>query len=178
MDMTDDAVVTFGKTGPAGTSFSDVGYMPVNQLTLGSNPLQLPSDSSHFFISYSGKGVQDASGHISYTSLHYELIRYTGPLASFSVDGGKATVTGASNRTVIAQGDLIKNQGNLQIAYADPGHTIIAGIAGNIDASVKIGGKTVGELDISVNHSGTDLGPAAGGFTLTGGTLHATFLPV
>jgi hypothetical protein len=44
---------------------------------------------------------------------------------------------------------------------------------------MRVGGKTVGELDIMVHHDASDVGqPTPNLLTLSGGELHATFVPL
>jgi hypothetical protein len=51
-------------------------------------------------------------------------------------------------------------------------------VTGEIDTTFNIGTRTVGQLDINVAHSATDIGQAAGGFMLSGGTSTASLIPV
>ena len=197
MTMTDDALVTFtgvarassGVPGAAGfdpgaLSFIDQGYMPVNSLTLGGNPLHLPSGFDGMFIHYyNGIGVQDLqSGAVDYTSLHYELVGYTGQATVSRAADGTPTVSGTLRQVVLAQGDLIPaslRAGNGHLAFDASG-----GIGGQMDVTVQMGGKTVGELDIQVSHKATDISPAFDasghqtGIKLDNGSLVATFVPL
>jgi hypothetical protein len=43
---------------------------------------------------------------------------------------------------------------------------------------MQIDGQVAGTLDFSVQHVATDIGHLANSFTLSGGTLHATFVPL
>jgi len=179
--MSDDALVTFDFAHQAGAAvpFHDVGYMPVNQLTIAGHGQELPSGPNGIFISYSGDGVQNlATGTVDYTSLHYELVSYKGPHATFShLADGTPVVNGAHHQIVLAQGDLIPGQGHLQFNPS-------GGINGQLNASMQIDGKTVGALDISVYHAAGDVHPILGktgqlsGLTLDQGTLHAIFVPL
>jgi len=174
--MTDDAVVTFGKDG----SFQDTGFMAVTETTLGNNPLHLPGGQEHFYLSYYGQGVQTptATGATAtYTSLHFDFYGYQGPDASFSIAGGTPVVTGAQNPVLLATGELIPGQGNLQITFGPNGAVTSAN--GVIKETVQVGGQPVGELDINVAHGVSDVGyPPTGGISLTGGQIHATFVPL
>lgn len=174
MGMSDDALVTFGApVGPGALSFHDAGYMAVNDLTIG-NPQHLPHGLDGMFIRYEGDGVQHfaangAPATADYTGLHYELVGYKGHATFGHAADGTPTVSGAFDQVVLAQGDLIAGH----LAFGADG-----GLSGEVDASVQSGGQTLGALDISVQHPAGDLGyTAAGGLTLDGGTLLATFVP-
>jgi hypothetical protein len=177
MDMSDDALVTFGAPAVGGVPFQDTGYMPVNALTIAGNPQHLPGGGlGPMFIHYSGEGVQH-NGKIDYTQLNYELISYKGQ-ATFghAADGtptasGPGAVSDPLHQILLARGDLI--QGHL--AFGPDG-----GISGELDLHVQVNNQLVGELDISVKHGAGDIGPAQNGLglTLIGGTIHATFVPL
>ena len=177
LSMSDDALVTFGPlVGLGARSFLDVGYMPVNALTIGGDLQQLKGKLDGLFIHYSATGVQNfaatgAPTTAEYTSLHYELVGYKGDAAFGHAADGTPTLSGAKHLTVLAQGDLIPGTGHL-------GFTAAGGIAGEVDTLMRINGRMVGTLDFSVQHAAGDIGPAAGGFTLGGGTLHASFVPL
>ena len=73
-------------------------------------------------------------------------------------------------QTVLTQGDLIAGH----LAFGTDG-----GITGQVDVSTLVGGRTVGSMDIAVQHAAGDLGrTATGGLTLSGGHLTATFVPL
>ena len=180
--MSDDALVTFDLKHMKGSvaPFHDVGFMPLDAASVAGTPLAgLTAGLGGMFLQYVGDGTQDfATGAITYKSLHYELVGYTGNATFLPATSPTQppTVTGIANQVVLAQGDLLKNQGNLFFT---------GGVVGEVDASVKIGGKTVGALDIHVDHPAGDVGgfapptgapPAA--LTLYGGTLQATFVPL
>jgi len=176
MDMSDDALVTFGApVGPGEVSFHDTGFMPVNQLTLGNLTLPSPSGLGGLFISYSGDGVQNFSANgaptsANYTDLHYQLIGYTGDATFSHAADGTPTLSGVSTEVVLAQGDLIAGH----LAFGATGN-----ISGEVDTTMQVGGVNVGDLDISVQHSASDIGhTATGGLTLSAGALHATYVPM
>jgi hypothetical protein len=174
--MSDDALVTFtGPAGPGALSFADTGYMPVNGLTIG-GVLQKPEGGSDgLFVHYDSVGVQHfgadgAPTTADYTGLHYEVMGYKGHATFGHAADGTPTVSGAHNLTVLAQGDLIAG-------YL--GFNANGGITGAVSTSMQVNGQAVGTLDFSVQHASGDIGhTAAGGLTLDGGTLHATFLPL
>ena len=175
LSMSDDALVTFGApVGPGALSFRDAGYMPVNAVTIGGSSLHLGGGLGGLFISYNATGVQHLSADgkpttADYTSLNYQIIGYTGHATFGHAADGTPTESGASNLTVLGQGDLIKGQ----LGFGADG-----GITGNVNTSLRIGGTAVGKVDFSVKHAAGDIGPAPNGFTLDGGTLHATFVPL
>jgi len=177
LSMSDDALVTFGApVGPGALSFLDVGYMPVNALTIGGDLQQLKGKLDGLFIHYSATGVQHFAAPgvpttADYTSLQYELVGYKGDATFGHAADGTPTLSGAKHLTVLAQGDLITGTGHL-------GFGANGGISGEVDTSMRIDDQVVGTLDFSVQHAAGDIGPAANGFTLSGGTLHATFVPL
>lgn len=160
MDMTDEAVVTLTTDLMTGVqTFHDVGSMLVTSLTVGASPLHLPGGLEGMSLSYVGDGVQKQDGSIDYETLNYSLFGTK----------GSATVE-------LAHGALLPAKFHqLQIAFDAHG---ISGISGELDVSVQIGNKTVGELDISVQHARADIGYTPTGLTLTGGQVHATFVPL
>ncbi len=177
LSMSDDALVTFGApVGPGTLSFLDVGYMPVNALTIGGDLQHLKGKLDGLFIHYSATGVQNfaASGApttADYTSLQYELVGYKGDATFGHAADGTPTVDGAKHLTVLAQGDLIPGTGHLGFGTND-------GITGDVNTSMRIDDQVVGTLDFSVMHGAEDIHRLANGFTLDGGTLHATFVPL
>ena len=180
LTMSDDALVTFGQpVAPDALAFHDIGYMPVNAITIaGSIPGVTATLSSGglsgMFIQYVSDGVQHfANGFpttADYTSLHYQLMGYTG-LATFGhAADGTPTVSGLVREVVLAQGDLISGQ----LAFNAGG-----GIGGEVDVTMQVGGLRIGSMDISVQHSAADIGQTAtGGLTLSNGALVATFVPL
>ncbi len=178
LSMSDDALVTFGApVGPGALSFLDVGYMPVNKLTIGGDLQHLQGKLDGLFIQYNATGVQHfaatgAPTTADYTSLQYELVGYKGDATFGHAADGTPTVSGAKHLTVLAQGDLITGTGHL--AFGANG-----GITGEVNTSMRIDGQVVGTVDFSVQHAFGDIGhTATGGLTLDGGTLHATFVPL
>lgn len=177
LSMSDDALVTFGApVGPGALSFLDVGYMPVNALTIGGELQQLKGKLDGLFIQYNATGVQHFAAPgvpttADYTGLHYELVGYKGDATFGHAADGTPTLSGANHLTVLAQGDLIAGMGHL-------GFTATGGIAGTVATSLQIDGAVAGTVNFTVQHAAGDIGPAAGGFTLSGGTLHATFVPL
>ena len=186
-NATDDALVTLGTPtdiqGPtATTTFTDVGYMPITSQSVAGMPVNLPGWLSGLFIQYTSDGVQNLYNigtssnpdfvptTATYTDLQYELIAYSGSATFSHGANGVPTVTGITKEAVVAQGDLIS--GSLAVNPAT--HAI----SGDVLTTMQIGGRTVGDLDITVNHAASDVGPAPSGFTLSGGTLHATFTPL
>ena len=184
MGMTDDAFVNFTGLPDPNTGdvpFLDRGYMPVNQLTLsGSSLLHVPGGLDGVFIHYyDAVGVQHSDIHglptaIDYSHLKYELVGYKGTPTFSPAVGVTGTVSGIK-QVVIAQGDLIKDA-----THVDHLQFSATGIDGHVFTSVQIGGQPVGEFDIKIHHELTDIGgnPAAGSFTLKGGDLQATFIPL
>lgn len=176
MDLTDDALVTF--TGPVngGVGFTDTGFMPVTELTVDGKAAPQPNGLSGEFISYTGTGVQNANG-ITYNTLNYELIGYTGRATFNHAADGTPTVTGAGDEVVLAHGSLIGGS----LAFQQNG-----GIGGEVEVTVLFGKQNVGNLDISVQHSASDIhylfangtGAPPSGLTLSNGSLQATFIPL
>lgn len=176
LSMSDDALVTFGApVGPGALSFTDVGYMPVNALTIGGDLQDLKGKLDGLFIRYSGTGVQNFAANgapttANYTTLHYDLVGYKGDALFARAADGTPTVSDAKHVIVLAQGDLIAGS----LGFGADG-----GITGQVHASMQINGQSVGTLDISVQHPAGGIGRTAiGGLTLDGGTLHATFMPL
>ena len=176
LSMSDDALVTFGApVGPGAVSFLDVGYMPVNALTIGGEMQELKGKLDGLFIQYNASGVQHFAAPgvpttADYTSLHFDLVGYKGDATFGHAANGAPTLSGAKHLTVLAQGDLIPGTGHL-------GFTATGGIAGILATSFQVDGAVAGTVNFTVQHSAGDIGPAPGGFTLSGGTLHATFVP-
>ena len=175
LSMSDDALVTFGApVGPGAVSFTDVGYMPVNALTIAGVTEQLDGKLDGLFLHYTSMGVQHfaatgAPTTADYTSLHYELVGYKGDATFGHAADGTPVMTGGKHMTVLAQGDLIAGQ---------LGFDATGGISGSVTASLQVGGTTEGTLGIQVQHAAGDIGrTATGGLTLDGGMLHATFVP-
>lgn len=175
LSMNDNATVVFGPpVGPGALSFTDAGYMPINDLTIGGDPQRLHGKLDGLFIQYSAQGVQhfDQNGTpttADYTSLHFELVGYKGDASFGHAADGAATVSDTKHLTVLAHGDLIMGQ---------LGFNASGGITGQVNASYQINGRVVGTLDLSVQHAAGDITQTANGFTLSGGTLHASFLPL
>ncbi len=175
LTASDDALVTFGApVGPGALSFTDIGYMPVNALTISGSLQQLKGSLDGLFINYTATGVQNfaASGvptTADYTGLQYEIVGYKGDAVFGHAADGTPTVNNAKHLTVLAQGDLVA--GHL-------GFTATGGIAGDLDTLLQINGQVAGSLNLSVQHAAGDIGPAMGGFTLSSGALQATFVPV
>ncbi len=177
LSMSDDALVTFGApAGPGALSFVDVGYMPVNELTIGGALQDLKGKLDGLFIHYSAEGVQHFAAPgvpttADYTKLQYELVGYKGD-ATFGHDAyGTPTLSGAKHLTVLAQGNLIDGTGHLRFG--------VGGITGEVNTLMRIDDQVVGTLDFSVQHATGDIHyPLTGGLTLDGGTLHATFVPL
>jgi hypothetical protein len=178
LQMSDDALVTFGPpVDPGAVSFHDIGYMPVNALTISGhiagNPL--PGGLDGMFIHYVSDGVQHfavtgAPSTADYTGLHYELVGYKGNATFGHAADGTPTISGIVQQTVLTQGDLIAGH----LAFGADG-----GITGEVDATVQFGGRATGRLDISVQHTAGDIGhPSASSLTLSGGKLDATFVPL
>ena len=178
--MSDDALVTFGQpVGSDGLSFHDIGYMPVNAMTIAGNipglTAALTSGALNgLFIQYASDGVQHfANGlptTIDYTSLHYQLLGYTGHATFGHAADGTPTVSGMLQEVVLAQGDLISGK----LAFNTSG-----GVSGELDVSMRVAGLRVGSVDISVQHSAADIGhTATGGLTLSNGTAVGTFVPL
>lgn len=183
LTMSDDALITF--TGPAsptaaGSAFAlgflDVGFMPVNTLTIAGMPQELQGKFDGLFIQYSGQGTQNFVAPnkpttADYASLHYDLVGYKGDITFGHAADGTPTISNGKHLTTIAQGDLIPGMGHLGFNPAT------GGIAGSVSTTMKINGEVAGTLDLSVVHAAGDIGflPSGHGFTLDGGTLQATF---
>ena len=149
LSMSDDALVTFGApAGPGALSFLDVGYMPVNALTIGGSLQDLKGKLDGLFVHYSATGVQHfaapgAPTTADYTSLQYEIVGYKGDAIFGHAADGTPTASDAKHLTVLAQGDLIAGTGHL-------GFTATGGITGEVNTSLQINGQVVGTLDFSV----------------------------
>lgn len=183
-NLTDDALVTFSPDGSG--EFLDTGYMPVDMKTLmlGSNPLHVPGGLDGVFIQYTGTGVQTGA-NIAYDQLTYDLVGYKGNNVSFGAGG---VMNGTAKQTFkLAHGSLESGSLVFTPPVFDQNGMPIAGphIDGDVYVSVLLsGGQKVGDLDLGVHHNGfsqiVPLGsPAApSGFSLSGGTVQATFFPV
>ena len=185
LTMSDDALITFTApttpTAPGSAfalSFNDVGFMPVNAVTIAGMPQDLHGKFDGLFIQYSGQGTQNfaapnAPTTADYSSLHYDLVAYKGDISFGHAADGTPTFSGGKHLTVIAQGDLIPGQGHLGFNPAT------GGIAGDVNTTLKVDGQVTGTLDLSVSHAAGDIGflPTGAGFTLDGGILNATFHP-
>lgn len=183
LTMSDDALITF--TGPAtptavgsafALSFQDVGFMPINTLTIAGIPQDLKGKFDWLFIKYSGQGTQNFAGlnaptTAEYSSLHYDLFGYKGNMIFGHAADGTPTISGGKHVTEIAQGDLIPGTGHLAF---DP---TTGGIAGDVSTTLEAHGQVTGMLDFSVMHAAGDINylPTGTGFTLDGGILEATF---
>lgn len=174
LTMSDDALITFGPpVAPGALSFTDIGYMPIDQFTIGGVAQDLHGKFDGLFIQYSGTGTQyfSATGQptgADYTKLHYDLVGYKGDAVFSHATDGTPTLTGGKNFTVIAQGDLL--DGHL-------GFTSAGDIAGEVKATFQVGNQVTGTLDLAIRHAATDLFPTPTGFTLSQGMLQAAFLP-
>lgn len=180
LKLSDDALVVFGQpVGSDGVSFHDSGFMPVNETTIagkipGITPLLSVAGLNGMFIQYASDGVQHFANGLpttaDYTSLHYQLIGYTGHATFSHAADGTPTVSGLFRQVVLAQGDLISGH----VAFNASG-----GLSGELDASMRIGGLTIGSVSISVQHSAADIGhTATGGLTLSNGAIVGTFVPL
>jgi hypothetical protein len=177
-NMTDDALVTFG--GPVGADpvpFHDIGFMPVNALTIaGAIPgisVPLPGGLAGMFVRYSADGIQHfangAPSTADYTGLRYDLVGYTGHATFGHAADGTPTVSGLLTQVVLGQGDLIAGH----LAFDASG-----AISGEVDVTVRSGLLTMGRLDVAVQHAAGDVGhTATGGITLSNGNLVGTFVP-
>jgi len=171
IEMSDHSLVTLGAPKPNGTrQFDETGYMAVNQKTIAG--LDIPDWVDGIFIHYDDSGVQAGDGSIEIHKLHLQLVGYKGA-AHFGHDGaGKPTVSGILDQIVLAEGNLIEKSGPELVASADK-------ISGQLSTVIR--GKALrgaSELDITVEHSASDMRPAPGGFTLDGGALHAIAVPL
>ena len=175
LGMSDDALVMLGApVGAGAVSFTDVGYMPVNALTIAGVPQQPQGKFDGLYIEYSATGVQHfapsgAPTIADYASLHFELVGYKGDAVFGHAADGAPTVSGGKHFAVLAQGDL--EAGRLVF---DP----TGGISGEVTASYQVDGRVVGTLDLSVHHAATDIHFNSTGFTLSDGNLQATFVPL
>jgi hypothetical protein len=189
MNMTDDAYVSFMGPDPNSTDgvlFRDVGYMPINSLTLGGNPLHIPN-GFNAYIEYEGLGVQHTTtGTIDYTGLTYKLYAYNGNAGTFTNDpnasaGYNVTAGGIHNPVLLATGSLDPSgQHDLHFGGFDPVTQQPSTIGGQLDVSVMVGSNQIGTLDIGVQHQiATDMhwNNAGSGFSLDHGTLTAAFYP-
>jgi hypothetical protein len=184
MTMTDDGTVTFAPDG-SGT-FVDQGFMQINLQTLmsGGNPLHVPGGLDGVYLKYTGTG-QQTGADIHYDNLDYTLVGYKGSL-SFTHDTttGAAIVVGTPKQTVeLAHGGLDSAEyRDLWFAQSSP--TALPTVSGELKLSVLTGSNQLtGELDVMLAHSVGEVLPIGGslppsGFTLTGGDIHATYIPV
>lgn len=176
LSASDNALVTFGgPVGPGALSFTDVGYMPVNEFTIGGDMQKLKGGLDGLFIRYNAEGVQKfaATGvptTADFTSLHYELVGYKGDAQFGRAADGTPTLSDTKNLTILAQGELIAGTG--QLGFGADG-----GITGTIATSLQVGGADLGTVSFAVQHAARDVGPTASGFTLSHGMLNATFMP-
>ena len=69
----------------------------------------------------------------------------------------------------LAKGDLINN-GHLAF-------TADRGLTGDLKATTNVDGTRWGELDLHIQHAGSDIRPTTTGLTLTGGILDVKFVP-
>lgn len=175
LGMTDDGLVTFGAAvAPDAVSFSESGFMPITQMTVAGDPLQLQGRVDGLFIKYSATGSQsfgpgDVPPSAAYDSLHYELIGYKGDATFGRAADGTPTVSGIHNEIVLAQGDLQSGQ----LAF-----TATGGIEGKVAATFTAAdGGGSGSLDLTVQHAAGDVGLTGAGLTLSGGDLTAVFVP-
>lgn len=173
LTMSDDALVTFGTPTADGVPFHDQGFMPVTAATIAGTPLnQPPGNNGNLFIRYTGDGTQslDANGLPTavYSTLQYELVRYNGAGKFGHAADGSLTMKGVGNPTVIGSGHLL----NGQLDFAPDGS-----ITGHLAATFQTSGQPAGTIDIAVNHAPGDVHFLAGGLTLDGGTLLATYTP-
>ncbi len=183
LTMSDDALITFtGQATPTvegsafALSFLDIGFMPVNLVTIAGMAQDLKGKFDGMFIQYSGQGTQNFAGPnvpttADYSSLHYDLFAYKGNLTFGRAADGTPTISGGTHLTEIAQGDLIPGLGHLAF---DPA---TGGIAGKVSTTMEVDGQVIGTFDISVLHAAGDISylPTGAGFMLSDGTLHATF---
>jgi len=178
LSMSDDALVTFGASvGADAQLFHDIGYMPVNALTIAGIipgiPAPLSGGLDGMFVRYSADGVQymanGAPSTADYTGLRYDLVGYTGHAKFGHTADGTPTVSGLLGQVVLAQGDLITGH----LAFDKSG-----AISGEVEVTMRAGLLTTGRLDVSVQHAAGDVGhTATGGLTLSNGNLVGTFLP-
>jgi hypothetical protein len=182
LDMTDDALVTFvPSTTSDALSFTDVGYMPITPATLAASPLHLPAWADGAFISYTGHGLRQVDAttgaqKATYSDLIYSMIAFKGD-ANFGHDpAGNPIVSGVSKEAVFAQGVLDTMSGENFLSIVDKQFDI----AGVVHTTLQVGGKTVGTLDLTVNHTGsTDVQQlSTGALVLSGGMLHADYMPI
>ena len=145
-------------------------------LTIGGEMQQLKGKLDGLFIQYNATGVQHFAAPgmpttADYTTLHYDLVGYKGDAMFGHAADGTPTLSGAKHLTVLAQGDLIAGTGHL-------GFTPSGGIAGTLATTLQVDGAVAGTVNFTVQHAAGDIGPAAGGFTLSAGMLHASFVPL
>lgn len=183
LTMSDDALITFeGQTTPTAVgsafalSFQDVGFMPVNTVTIAGMSQDLKGKFDGLFIQYSGQGTQNfaapnAPTTADYSYLHYDLVAYKGDLKFGNAADGTPTISDGKHLTVIAQGDLIPGLGHLGF---DPK---TGSIVGALSTTLNIDGKIAGTLNLSVMHGFGDITnlPTGTGFKLDGGILQAAF---
>ncbi|MBV8094668.1 MAG: hypothetical protein JO110_15865, partial [Acetobacteraceae bacterium] len=106
---------------------------------------------------------------VDYTSLHYDLIGYTGH-ATFGHDPqtGAPALSGAQNQTVLSSGDLISGK---LLQQPD------GGFAGTITATQNAGGSAIGKVTFAINNGPPTNGPN-GSLLFDGGRSTATLSPV
>lgn len=172
LHLTDDALVTFTQPNSAGVAtFHDSGFMPITESTVSDGK------AVHFFLQYDSTGTlqfgPQGPASATYSALHYREFAYTGNATFGHAADGTPTLTGTHDVAQVMAGDLIPGQGHLTF---NPNGSI----SGEVNVTARVGGAgpVVGQYDIAVNHSASDIGfTAKGGMTLSGGTSTATFVP-
>jgi hypothetical protein len=154
--------------GDGGTTFSDVGYLPVEGFSLGGKPLSLPGFTAPggfgwgVYFRYSGTGTQtlSASGipeSATYSQLSYQLFSYEGS-ATFGIDAaGDAALSGTILQSVLlGQGSLI--DGALSFVPTSPTSVSIDGtVAATFTPAIpELVTPVPATLTLNINHPPSD----------------------
>ena len=134
LDLGDYAKIT---TSNGGTTFTDVGYLPVEGVSFGGTPVSLAilgglgGSGSGAYFQYAGVGTQTLSPTglpqtASYSQLIYQLVVYRGSAAfSFDANGNPIRTGNVSTAFVLGQGSLIS--GSLSFVPTSPTAVSIEG---------------------------------------------------
>lgn len=114
LNLKDYSRVDLGTTSGSSTTFTETGYLLVNNASLGSNTFNPTGnrDAYTLYFQYTGTGTQNAtnfntSSQGAFNSLTYSLIGATGA-STFTFNGSQQpTVTNTGATTTLATGSLI-----------------------------------------------------------------------
>ena len=149
-------------TTNGGTQFTDVGFLPVQSLSLGGKAaVQAGLNAAGgtgwgVYIRYAGAGTQTLVGGVpavaTYTALNYQIVAYKG-LATFGFDASGQAVIGGTvkQQTTLGQGSLIS--GGLGFVPMPAGPSIEGGMTGTLVPSA---GQLTTDADdvfaLTINH--------------------------